>query len=328
MINAKFCYLKSNSNRIKYIDYDDGSLLTSTFFIVNPHSRGGKTKKAWNQYLKKLESDYKNPFEYKIADGIGTGKEAATKAIDDGFSTLVAVGGEGTVNEVANAIYFSKTNGLNLGFIQSGTVNDYQQVINWPKDLDEQINSLNNAQNKLTPLTHVKGDEERVSLNVADTGIGATIAYAASIERRLKWIKSGFRYTLLSLRAITKWKNKVAKITMDDRFVEGDLSLLMAGFSSQSGDFKVLPHADPWGSKMAYIAAMNFSKLSMVKLMGVLKKGEQTEEIKGVYMGHADQITVETEEPMIYETDGEPFSYNSTEIVIKSIPNAINVIQR
>jgi diacylglycerol kinase family enzyme len=301
--------------------------LTSTLFIVNPHSRGGKTKKRWNQYLKKLESDYTSPFEYKIADGIGTSKEVANNAIDDGFTTLIAVGGEGTANEIANAIYFSKTNNVNLGFIQSGTVNDYQQVINWPKDVDAQISALNTAKDKLTPLTYVKGDEERVALNVADTGIGATIAYAASVERRLKWIKSGFRYTLLSLRAITKWKNKPAKITLDDRFLAGDLSLLMCGFSSQSGDFKVLPHAEPWGSKMAYVVAMGFSKLQMVKLMGVLKKGAQTEDIKGVYLGNADKILIETEEPLIYETDGEPFSYNSTEIEVQSIPNAIRIIQ-
>jgi diacylglycerol kinase family enzyme len=301
--------------------------LTNTFFIVNPHSKGGKTKKSWNQYLKKLESNYSKPFEYKIADGIGTSNEAARNAIDDGYTTLIAVGGEGTANEVANAIYFSKANGVNLGFIQSGTVNDYQQVINWPKDIDSQINVLNNGKDRLTPLTYVKGDEERVSLNVADTGIGATIAYAASIERRLKWIKSGFRYTLLSLRAITKWKNKPAKITLDDRYIEGDLSLLMSGFSTQSGDFIVLPHADPWGSKMAYIVAMGFSKFQMVKLMGVLKKGEQTEEIEGVYMGHTNKMLIETEEPMIFETDGEPFSYNSTEIEVESIPDAIRVIQ-
>jgi YegS/Rv2252/BmrU family lipid kinase len=296
-------------------------------FIVNPHSRGGKTEKLWKKYLTKIESNYKYDFDYLIANGIGSGWEASQNAIDDGHDTLIAVGGEGTANEIVNGIYFSKKPDLKLGFIQSGTVNDYQQVIQWPKDIDQQIDSLNVAHTKNTPVTYVKGDKERVSLNVADTGIGATIAYAASVERRLKWIKSGFRYTLLSLRAITKWKNKTAKITLDDRYIEGDLSLLMSGFSSQSGDFKVLPHADPWGSKMAYTVAMGFSKLAMVKLMGVLKKGEHTEDIDGVYMGHADKITIETEEPMIFETDGEPFSYDSTEIEVKSIPNAINVIQ-
>lgn len=301
--------------------------MSSTQFIINPHARGGKTKSNWPKYLKEIEQKYSHTFEYKIADGIGTGYEITRNAIDDGFDTLIAVGGEGTVNEVVNAIYFSQKPDLKLGFIQSGTVNDYQQVIQWPKDIDQQIASLNSANVKNTPVTHVKGDEERISLNVADTGIGATIAYAASVERRLKWIKSGFRYTLLSLRAITKWKNKTAKITLDDRYLEGELTLLMSGFSTQSGAFIVLPQADPWGDKMAYTVAMDFSKIAMVKLMGVLKKGNHTEELDGVYMGYANKISIETEEPMIFETDGEPFSYNSTEVEITSIPNAINVIQ-
>ena len=150
--------------------------MSSSFFIINPHSRGGKTKSNWPKYLKQIEQNYSCTFEYKIADGIGTGYDIAKNAIDDGYKTLIAVGGEGTVNEVVNAIYFSQKPELTLGFIQSGTVNDYQQVIEWPKPIDDQINALNVAQTKITPLTYVKGDEERVSLNVADTGIGATIA--------------------------------------------------------------------------------------------------------------------------------------------------------
>ncbi len=301
--------------------------MKSTLFIVNPESRGGKTKKLWEKYLLKIETNYEKDYDHVIANGIGSGYEATRNAIDDGYETLIAVGGEGTINEIVNAVYFSKKSDLNIGFIQSGTVNDYQQVINWPKDIDAQINSLNKAVTKKTPLTHVTGDEERVALNIADTGIGATIAYMASVERRLKWIKSGFRYTLLSLRGITKWKNIHAKITFDDRYLEGDLTLLMSGFSTQTGDYRILPHAETWGSKMAYAAAFGFKKLGMVRLLGVLKKGNHTEEIEGVYMGHADKITIETEEPLIYETDGEPFSYNSTEIIVKSIPNIINVIQ-
>ena len=235
--------------------------MNSTIFIVNPHSGGGKTKKLWNKYLRIIKSNYVFDYDYLIADGIGSGYEAARNAIDEGYQTLIPVGGEGTVNEIVNGIYFSKKPDLNLGFIQSGTVNDYQQVINWPKNIDQQIDSLNKANTKKTPVTHVLGDEERVALNIADTGIGASVAYMASVERRLKWIKSGFRYTLLSLRAIAKWKNKPAKITLDDRYLEGDLSLLMSGFSTQIGDYKVLPHADHWGSKMAYTVEIGFSKI-------------------------------------------------------------------
>ncbi|OLS20204.1 MAG: Diacylglycerol kinase [Candidatus Heimdallarchaeota archaeon LC_2] len=301
--------------------------MSSTLFVINPHSRGGKTKSSWPKYLRHIEQNYSHTFDFKMADGIGSGYDITRNAIDDGYTTLIGVGGEGTINELVNGIYFSQKTNLNLGFIQSGTVNDYQQVIEWPKQIEEQIKALNVAQTKITPLTFVSGDKERVALNIADTGIGATIAYMASIERRLKWIKSGFRYTLLSLRAIRKWKNIGAKIRIDDRYIEGDLTLLMAGFSTQTGEYKILPHANIWGDQMAYTVAIGFSKLSMLKLLGVLKKGEHTEEISGVYMGHANKISIETEKPLIFETDGEPFSYESTEIIVKAIPKAINVIQ-
>ena len=102
-------------------------------FIVNPHSRGGKTGKKWNKTYSKLQKHLTVPHDFILADGIGTGVDAAKDAINEGITTLVSVGGEGGNNEVVNAIYQSNNPSVRLGFIRSGTVNDYQQAINWPK---------------------------------------------------------------------------------------------------------------------------------------------------------------------------------------------------
>ena len=44
-------------------------------------------------------------------------------------------------------------------------------------------------------------------------------------------------------------------------------------------------------------------------------------------MGHAKQIQIKADDPMLFEVDGEPFSYNSSKIEIEAIPNAIKVIE-
>jgi diacylglycerol kinase family enzyme len=177
-----------------------------------------------------------------------------------------------------------------------------------------------------TPIVKVIGDTTRVGLNVADTGVGASVAYSASVERRLKWIRGEFRYTLLALRAITRWKNIPLVMKADDRELEGGLSLLMSGFSTHSGAFHILPHANPYGKQMAYTAAFDFSRLQMIKLMGILKEGSHTEDIDGVYMGHCDKIEIEAEDPILFEVDGEPFSFDSSKITIEALPEKIQVL--
>lgn len=300
---------------------------SSVFFVVNPHSRGQKTRKLWEKsYLPKLQATKELTYDFKIADGIGTGKIAASDAIHDGYNKIVPIGGEGTVNEVVNAIHESKKD-IELGFIRSGTVNDYLHIMNWPETLDEQLQLILNGKSVATPLTLVQGDTDRVALNMADVGVAAHVATMASVERRLIWIRSQLRYTLLALMAIKKWKNIPAKVIADDREINGDLSLLMTGFSNEIGGYKALPHADRLGDKMAYVVANNFSKFQMIKLMGVLEKGKHSEEIKGISMGYADTIQIEAEHDLLFEVDGEPFSYNSSNVTVKSLPKAIKVIQ-
>ncbi len=114
----------------------------SVGFVVNPESRGGETGRTWEKRLKVIERELKHPFEYRIAEGIGTGVATTKDLISDGHNMIVSVGGEGTTNEVVNGIMESGVDVV-LGFIRSGTVNDYLKVIGWPQSLVSQIEILN-----------------------------------------------------------------------------------------------------------------------------------------------------------------------------------------
>ncbi len=298
----------------------------SVAFVVNPESRGGETGRTWEKKLKVIEKHLTYPFTYRIAKGIGTGVQTTKELIEEGHTMIISVGGEGTANEVVNGIMESRKQVV-MGFIKSGTVNDYLKVINWPSSLEEQVKLLNEAKTVKTPLTFCEaiGERSRYGLNVADVGIGTSISYDASVKRSITWIKSGLRYTLLAIKAIVKWRNIPCTITTDNEKIEGNLSLFMAGFSKESGAYRVLPKANPWGEKMAYLAAMNFSKIKMIRLMGILKKGEH-EGYPNVHMDFTSKAVIESNEPMMVEVDGEVFGYNTNKIIVKAIPNAIDVI--
>jgi YegS/Rv2252/BmrU family lipid kinase len=297
------------------------------FFVVNPNSKGRKTGKDWDKNEKTIREYLGNDFDYKLADGIGTGREITQNAIKDGYDTIIGVGGEGTINEVINGV-MDTNSAVPVGFIRSGTANDFlsENVYNWAINLEEQLDAIKSNKTRLVPLPKVTGDETRYSLNMADAGIGAAVSYDASIKRKLTWIRGEFRYTLLALLNALKWKYNPAVIKFDDETVEGDLTLFMAGFSKMGGGFQTLPQASLNDDKMAYLFVKDFSRLKILKFLNTVKKGRHSIAIKGIYMDQASKIYIETENPILFEVDGEPFSYEASKIMIEAVPNALRII--
>ncbi len=297
------------------------------FFVVNPNSQGDKTGKEWPKYEKDIMETLGNNYGYKFADGMGTGIEITKDAIQEGFNTIVGVGGEGTMNEVANGILQSN-NATPLGFIRSGTANDFlsKNVYDWPITLDMQLEAIKNRKTRSIPITKVTGDVIRYGINMADAGIGAKVSYDAGIKRRLKWIRGEFRYTLLALLNTMRWKNNPATIDFGHEKIEGDLTLFMAGFSKMGGGFQTLPQASLELDKLAYLFVKDFSRLRILKFLNTVKKGKHDTSIKGIYMDHSSKIEINTENPVLFEIDGEIFSYDATRIVIEAVPNGLQII--
>jgi len=296
-------------------------------FIVNPNSQGGRTEKNWKKYKKIIDNQFSHPWDFKIADSIGSGMKLSEEAVKDGYTTIVGIGGEGTINEVINGAY-PVNPATKFGFIRSGTSNDFlsDRVYQWPKSVEAQLRVIERGHYWKAPLTKVDADYTRYSLNLADTGISAMVSYQSSVERRLNWIKGGLRYYILALLNVYRWSNIPAEVIINDQQFNGDLTMLVAGFSKQLGDYLTLPQASLYGENMAYLIVRNFSRLKILKLMTKVKKGKHSDAIEGIDMGFTNQIEIKADQPPLFEVDGEPFSTDSTHITITAMPKSIPII--
>ena len=141
-----------------------------TLAIVNPISGKGKQKNIeilLGQYL-----DHKR-FHLKIekTDYAGHGTELAKLAIKNGFDVVIAIGGDGTINEIANALTFSK---LALGIIPCGSGNGFARHLGIPMNTKEAIKWINKA--SIQQIDTVNANDYRF-INVAGIGFDALVAH-------------------------------------------------------------------------------------------------------------------------------------------------------
>lgn len=166
-------------------------MLLKTQVIINPESNQGKTRKRWKQIKESLRSflrEYKYEFTEKPLQAI----EISRSAIKDGTELIVGVGGDGTLNEIANGFYENKKI-INpetiLGVLPSGTGCDFSRSLKIPKGFRNAARLIHEAPSsridvgKASYRNHQGQDEERYFLNITDFGIGGEVLERMKISR-------------------------------------------------------------------------------------------------------------------------------------------------
>ena len=98
--------------------------------IVNPKSAAGSTREKWSGIASDLRAHF-GPFSVAFTKAPGDGMDLALRAADAGRQLIIACGGDGTINEVANGILRSGKE-TELGIFPSGTGGDFRRSINMP----------------------------------------------------------------------------------------------------------------------------------------------------------------------------------------------------
>ncbi|HCX20350.1 MAG: diacylglycerol kinase [Flammeovirgaceae bacterium] len=193
-------------------------------FIVNPISGGKKSRFKQEQVEKHLDL---NRFSYKIYETkeAGDGYKKVKNKIDkyDGF---IAVGGDGTVNEVFTAIVNS-TKWFSV--IPNGSGNGLARTLKIPMDVPGAIKHLNKASVEKIDYALINGEP---FINVAGVGFDAKIAnkFKKSTERGFK------TYAEITLNELKKMRSHKVKIAFDKEQITKRVLLVSFANSSQFGN--------------------------------------------------------------------------------------------
>lgn len=237
---------------------------------------------------------------------------------------LVAVGGDGTFNEVLQGLIDSKEN-TKLGLIPNGTGNDFSRML---PDFDPKkfVNALEQNQSKPIDIgcCSIK-DKTRYFINISDIGFGAEVVRLLT-KQRSRNIGGKISYSLAIVRAFLSYKKRTIKVEGDGIGFEG--KILMVAFCN-GGTFghglTINPDASLNSGKLNVTVVGNVSLMTYIKNLGKLKRGEKIIHPEAHYFESKEIIISNPNSEMIWmEGDGELFGEGPSQIAV--LPNRINLI--
>ena len=247
-------------------------------FIVNPKSSSGKTANNWKSYYDEINKSYKDRIVVYITKKQGESESITRKYLKKNFSMVIAVGGDGTINEVCHGFFKKlKNNRQNeysefipldpinenavLAIIPSGTRNVLANSLNLSQNPFEISKNLKKMKIKKIDLISVnfpsKKGISRLCLNALEIGIGAEIGTRAKQIKKIT--KNRFLSTVSSLLAtIPSYQSNECKISLNSEVIDTNCNLTMATISN--GRYI------GGGIEIAYDAKMDDGKLDVVIL--------------------------------------------------------------
>jgi len=193
--------------------------------IVNPKSAGGSTERRWAQIASDLATHFgafNVEFTRQSGDGIKLAKEAARR----GRKFIIACGGDGTINEVANGILESAKN-AELGVLPSGTGGDFRRTLNIPNNARQAAKGLHAGitktidVGKVSFVNHQNKSEARYFLNVSSFGMSAAINERVKNQNAFAWLpgdalRGRAKFAISSLREVLDTEFTTVRVRLDD----------------------------------------------------------------------------------------------------------------
>jgi YegS/Rv2252/BmrU family lipid kinase len=303
---------------------------TNWIAIINMAAGGGKTRTDWpliEQILQREEVQYE-PF---FTDRRLHASIIARNKIKEGYSKIIVVGGDGTMNEVINGVFAQnriQTTEVMLGMISVGTGNDWARTFNIPADYEGAVRTIKQQRTFIQDagLVHYRknGKEwKRYFINIAGLGFGARVVERTN--RAKEKGKSGpllyFYYIFYSLM---RYRAKKAVIEIDGTSYIRKIFSLNVGIGKYNGGGMIqVPHAIADDGLYSITLIKKIGKLNVIANIKKLYNGKITQHSK-VETYTARSVQINGSSLLKVETDGESLGHGPVSFEI--IPRSVTVI--
>jgi diacylglycerol kinase (ATP) len=265
--------------------------------IINPIS-GTKNKHGMP---KKIESKIdKENFDLTIefTERAGHATELAHKAIADGFHAVIAVGGDGTVNEVAAALRDSQTA---LGIIPCGSGNGLARHLDIPLKVEEALEIIN--KDNIENIDYCTANERPF---FCTCGVGFDAIVSAKFAQAGK--RGPMTYVQSALTEYLKYRSKIYVIDTPDSVLTEKAFIIACGNASQYGNNAfIAPQASLQDGLIDVTVIHPFTPLD-TPLLGILLFTKHIDQDTNIHSFRTPELTIHCPEDTVMHLDGDPIS--------------------
>ena len=291
-------------------------------FLVNPASANGATAKRWPA-LRRRAAELGLAGDELLSERPGHLTELA-RGVAEAGRLLVVVGGDGTLNEVANGIVGSEAE---LAVLPNGTGQDFGRSHGIPSRFDEAVGVALHGEvrpvdaGRATFRSHEGVEVTRYFVNVGSVGMSGAVARRANSMSKALGGRATFYYALV--REFMAWKNTEVTVGFDGGERRGHMhDVILANGRWHGGGMKLAPDALPDDGLFDVVLIGDVNKLDFVTTSPKLYSGKHVAHPK-IEVLRSSRVTVDSTVPLPLELDGE--ESGSTPAQFEIVPNALRV---
>ena len=284
-------------------------------FIINPTAGRNKGEKIYKE-LEDILTKYSYQTNLFRTQKPLHATELAS-SLKEECDVIVAVGGDGTIHEVANGIIGSN---CKLGIIPVGTGNDFVKILNIPFNLIDALNLILNARTRMIDVGNVNG-----KYFINGLGIGFD-AWVVKKSFSVKKLRGNLVYLYSVLTTLFSYKSTHLIIEMNDLQFDNEYFMLTVGNGpALGGGFRLTPNAriDDQLFDLCLINTMSINQI-LINLLKVYSGNHIHHPRVETYQ--TKKLLVKSDIPFAAHVDGEILGFEITNLDISIVPNALEVI--
>lgn len=289
------------------------NLSRKLLFIVNPNAG----KKIWEEVTAIIRKEFQENTHYQIA--IWKDKDHFEEITQDlkteGYTDAIAVGGDGTVNQVAKTLVNTD---ITLGIVPVGSGNGLARSLGLSMNPEEVIKQIAKGKTATIDYGTVNG---RPFFCTSGVGFDAHIGnlFAKSVKRGLK------SYINITAQELLHYRSKNYTLTFDNKTIQRKAFLIAVANGGQYGNnFYIAPEADLQDGKFHVAILKPFNPIQALGILtNILRRKAHLSRKIETYS--TDKITIVRENKGSIHFDGEP-AIEEKEVVYEIKPKALKVI--
>lgn len=301
--------------------------------ILNPYAgrwTAAKRQTEVESALREAGIDY----ELAVTEHPGHGTVLASQAVREGFSPIIAAGGDGSISEVVNGIVneLEEQDANELppfGILPLGSANDLVVNLGLPTEIAEAAQVIGAGNIQLMDLGQVSfGNNLRTRVFDNNSAIGLEPSITL-IQERISWLRGVLRYIVATLIGIAQNPQWRMRIEWDNGEYYGPITLVTVGINPLTGGvFYMTPHADPFDGLLTFVYGSMPTRLQILRLLPRTMKPTEGNYIEhpDIHEVHSPWLRIQSDTPTPLHADGEIQSEDVQNLEYKILPGRLPIL--